>query len=52
MCEHFCHDCAVEFNLDVKCTDEATRSITTRDLISSNHKCVPVSTEPLSSPAG
>ena len=43
MCDNFCHDCAVEFNLEVKCTDDATRSITTSDLISSNQKCVPVS---------
>ena len=42
MCENFCPDCAVEFNLDVKCTDDAQRSVTTRDLISSNQKCVPV----------
>ena len=33
----------MEFTLDVKCTDDATRAVTTRDLISSNQKCVPVS---------
>ena len=33
----------MEFTLDVKCTDDTTRAVTTRDLISSNQKCVPVS---------
>ena len=32
----------MEFNLDVKCNDDAQRSVTTKDLISSNQKCVPV----------
>ena len=29
--------------MDVKCTDESTRAITTRDLSSTNQQCVPVS---------
>jgi len=33
----------VEFSLDVKCTDDTTRAVTTRDLTSANQKCVPVS---------
>ncbi len=42
-CADFCPECAVEFSLDVKCTDESTRAITTRDLSSTNQQCVPVS---------
>ena len=42
-CADFCPECAVEFTLDVKCTDESTRAVTTRDLSSTNQQCVPVS---------
>ncbi|KAI9490766.1 RNA polymerase Rpb3/Rpb11 dimerization domain-containing protein [Zychaea mexicana] len=41
-CSQYCPECSVELTLHAKCTDDRTKAVTSRDLISSNPTFAPV----------
>ncbi|KAI8068272.1 RNA polymerase Rpb3/Rpb11 dimerization domain-containing protein [Gongronella butleri] len=41
-CSQYCRECSVELTLHVKCTEDRTKEVTSRDLVTSNPAFVPV----------
>ncbi|KAL2912853.1 RNA polymerase II subunit 3 [Polyrhizophydium stewartii] len=41
-CQQYCPQCSVELHLNVRCTEDHTREVTTRDLVSSHTSIAPV----------
>ena len=41
-CQNYCNNCSVELHLNVKCTEDVVRSVTSNDLISSSNQVKPI----------